>query len=304
MKKIILSFFSQFQQYLFIGYFFGFCFFIGLRKLTFQYYINIPKYCDFNRSLCPKSSKKDVIFFYTSLYNNGLEISLKSLRTTGSQCRIILFVSDTFVLDRRAYNLLEDLDVEVITNCIDYFGRISSPHMLRFEYEKQWIENHIHEVNRIFHCDSLDVFFQSDPFSELIPSDEIFLVVEPQKIKHCVWNTNWIVSCFNDTIQRFLFNQYIICSGTIGGNALEYLKLINVMMNTSEWKKCWAPSFDQPILNYVVWRGLLKSNSIKYRFIGCESGLFTSTWCANDGLDVAIKYKPDSVAVNVIDPCL
>jgi hypothetical protein len=51
------------------------------------------------------------------------------------------------------------------------------------------------------------------------------------------------------------------------------------MLNTREWRTCYNPSKDQPILNYLVWSGKAREARIKYRFIGCDGGLMTLQWC-------------------------
>jgi hypothetical protein len=154
--------------------------------------------------------------------------------------------------------------------------------MLRFRYEYDWLTDHLGEVDRILHTDAYDVFFQTDPFVDVVNRDYLSFVVEPHFIRACGWNLNWFEQCFGKTVNRFK-NNFIICSGSICGNADYYRKLVGMMLNTSQWESCYAPSKDQPILNYLVWSGQVRDAGIKYRFTGCDGGMMTLQWCVVNG---------------------
>ena len=146
----------------------------------------------------------------------------------------------------------------------------------------QWIQQHKHEIDRILHSDSLDVFFQGDPFTSSISNDSLTFIVEPHCIRSCGWNIAWIDECYGRSGVNFHRHNFIICSGSISGNINEYHKLIELMISQDEWKTCWGPSHDQPILNHIVWSGLAKSLGIKYKLSGCDGGFFTMQWCVID----------------------
>jgi hypothetical protein len=74
-------------------------------------------------------------------------------------------------------------------------------------------------------------------------------------------------------------HKFIICSGSIGGPADDYQRLVKLMVSQKEWASCWGPSLDQPILNYLVWSGSARAERIRYRFTGCDDGFFTMQWC-------------------------
>jgi hypothetical protein len=79
--------------------------------------------CNFNSSTkTVHSSKKDVVFFYASELTNGLELAVKSLRTTGSLCRIVLFVPESFKYGKFYEKMFEFLEVEIV-KCKDKLGR-------------------------------------------------------------------------------------------------------------------------------------------------------------------------------------
>ena len=242
----------------------------------------VRQFCQINITQEPSSSNRDVLLLFSSQYVDTLELCLKSLRESGSKCRVILLVTGSFTIDRRASKLLKALNVEIIPNCEDLQGRAFSPHMLRYEFEYQWLRKNSQNVDRIFHSDSLDVFFQSDPFTPKVQNNSLLFVVEPHELKSCVWNTHWAEGCYNQQTVQMLKNNFIVCSGSIMGGANQYIQLLELMFKQKEWSSCWGPSHDQPILNYLIWSGEIKNAGIQYDFTGCEGGFFTAQWCTYD----------------------
>jgi hypothetical protein len=160
--------------------------------------------------------------------------------------------------------------------------------MLRYEYEYRWLKEHRHEVDRVLHSDSLDVFFQGDPFANEVTSDSLIFVVEPHQIRTCGWNLGWIYKCYGRTGLSEMKHRFIICSGSIAGGVGAYLSLIELMIGQPQWKTCWASSMDQPILNTLVWDGTVAKAGIKYQLVGCHSGFFTVQWCV---IERAVRYN-------------
>lgn len=238
--------------------------------------------CDFNSTTTVHSTPRDVVFFFATNFASGLELSIKSLRSTGSECRIILFCAPGFSFSQYFKRLAKELDIEIVKNCVDEKKRHYVPHMIRFEFELQWLEKEMktseNSINRIFHTDSFDVFFQGDPFSH-ITDDSLIFVVEPHQIRSCGWNLAWITQCYGGAIASKMSHRFIICSGSIAGDAVNYIKLLKLMIAQTAWSRCYEPSMDQPILNYLVWNGLVDNEGIKYKLTGCDNGFFTVQWC-------------------------
>ena len=244
--------------------------------------------CRFNSSTKKiSSSKRDVLFFYASSFGPGLELAIKSIRSTGSNCRIILFFPTLQKMRRSEEKMCNILQIEII-RIDDNKNRNDVPHMIRYEYEYQWLRTHLKEVDRIFHSDSFDVFFQGDPFSESVSKTELTFVVEPHCIRSCGWNTFWLAKCYVEPTLNQMRHHYIICSGSIAGSSSMYFKLLKLMINSPEWSRCWEKSLDQSILNVLVWMGNLTSAGINYSYTGCHGGFFTVQWCA---LEKTIQYN-------------
>ena len=50
------------------------------------------------------------------------------------------------------------------------------------------------------------------------------------------------------------------------------------MISKPEWLRCWADSNDQPIVNYLVYSGLLKDKGLKYELVSCNSNVLNMQW--------------------------
>jgi hypothetical protein len=247
------------------------------------------KFCGFNITHPGGSTRRDVVFFFATRIAKGLLVSVKSLRSTGAQCRIILFAPQTISVSWSDTAFLRDMGVE-LELCAKERDRPLVPHMIRYESEQAWLKEHEGEVDRVFHSDAFDVFFQGDPFAEHILKDALTFVVEPHCIRSCGWNLAWIRSCYGLPAMTRFGHNFIICSGSIGGPAREYERLIELMVSQREWQTCWASSMDQPILNWLVWTGRVAEEGIKYRLAGCDGGFFTMQWCVTEGNVLLNEY--------------
>ena len=230
------------------------------------------------------SSKDDIVFFAaTATVLPPLKLAIRSLRSTGAQSRIILFTDINFNPSIEDADFLKQSHVEVERKLVSsYDNKTMAPHMERFLCEYEWLQDNINKthIGKVFHSDAYDVFFQRDPFEESVtPSDQLVFVIEPHPIRSCGWNLNWFKKCYGDREFEIYKNEFIICSGTIAGSAIEYLSLLKLMINLPEWERCYGESMDQPILNRLVWSGRLKTRKINYRFTGCNGGFLTVQWC-------------------------
>jgi hypothetical protein len=116
--------------------------------------------------------------------------------------------------------------------------------MYRFQCELKWLEANADSVDRVLHSDAFDVFFQGDPFASHISFDSLKLVVEPHCIRSCGWNLAWVKQCYGEQGMHDLEHSFIICGGSIGGSAAQYIKLLRLMQTQKEWRDCWGASLD------------------------------------------------------------
>ncbi|EAY13900.1 hypothetical protein TVAG_028530 [Trichomonas vaginalis G3] len=254
-----------------------------LYKLLVNYTPIIPKtenlLCDWNSSTKVGGTKRDVVFLFATAFGKGLTLCIKSLRSTGSKCRIILFVPKSIYVPAEDIAGVLKYSVEIEYIDLHTRNKLQVPHMDRYEHELAWLNAHFKDVDRVLHTDAFDVFFQGDPFAESLKNDTLTLALEPHQFKSCGWNLAWLRDCYGATVLSQLNHRFILCSGSIGGSAYDYVKLLNLMTTSKEWITCWQSSMDQPILNYLVWTGALKENGIRYKITGCNEGFFTMQWC-------------------------
>jgi hypothetical protein len=248
------------------------------------------RFCRFNRTEPATSTPRDVTFLFATKATSGLLLSLKSLRSTGALCRIILLISRRFRRSAAVAVFLREMGVEV-SFCPNPSNRSLVPHMLRYECELAWLRAHPSDVDRVLHTDAFDVFFQGDPFTRQVPRHHLTIVVEPHCIRSCGWNLGWINECYGGIARNEFAHRFIVCSGTISGNAVEYQRLVELMMKQKEWKSCWKRSLDQPILNWLLWKGVVASEGIPYRLVGCDSGFFTMQWCVTERKILMDEYN-------------
>jgi hypothetical protein len=247
--------------------------------------------CVMNLSGPVSSSRRDVIMFYASHFKPGLVVTLASLVSTGTKCRIVLFVPRSFQPDTRFRSVVSKYKIELMENCSATRGRRLVGHMLRYEYERAWLDKHLHEIDRVIHSDSYDVFFQGDPFQEtVVPRDRLVLVKEELLILGCDWNSNWLKACYGNDTWHIIKENPVICTGFMSGNAAEYLRLIKFMMDRPDWDRCWDNSKDQPIFNYLHWMGILAAQEFTFEYTDCFHGVYTMHWCLQDR-PIKFNYK-------------
>ena len=225
------------------------------------------------------SSARDVILLFGTAFTSGLELAIKSLRSTGCNARVVLLTIPEIILTKTELQKLQKYEVEIYKDYVDPKGRKLVPHMIRYNYELKWLKEHLNEVDRVLHSDAYDIFFQSDPFEDVIHYDDIMFVVEPHFIRSCGWNLQWLGQCYGAEETEKIKNNFIICSGSIAGSVSEYIKLLELMISQKEWESCYDDSKDQPILNYLMWNGIIDDHHIKYRLTGCDAGFMTIQWC-------------------------
>lgn len=273
---------------------------LSTKKNTLQHR-SLCKPLDTNSSYNKSNSpSRDAILLFATRYNAGLDLALKSLKATQSRAQVILFTNEReFYANDDAKKFMNSMNIKIITDCKEdpnvtrVRGTNSAvPHMLRFKCERDWIKENINNIDRVLHSDAYDIFFQNDPFQpyedhDLIGYDKLTFVVEPHFIRGCGWNLAWFTHCYGPETTRKFEDNFIICSGTIAGSASDYLKLVEMMISQEEWKTCYSPSHDQPILNYLLWSKKIEEAGIKYTLAGCDGGFATLQWCT---LNMKVDY--------------
>jgi hypothetical protein len=172
--------------------------------------------------------------------------------------------------------ILSISDIEIISDPSILNSSASYPHIARFDAHRNWLTLHLSEVDMIFHCDAFDSYFQDDVF-RLIDKGSLTFVSEPRLIRDCPFNSAWIGRCFHDGAS--ILGGQILCSGSIGGNSHYYLQFLKEFTQNPLYDQCRSTFYDQAILNYIVWAGVLGKLHIPFVIKHCCDGFATMVYC-------------------------
>ncbi|EAY01956.1 hypothetical protein TVAG_430970 [Trichomonas vaginalis G3] len=217
------------------------------------------------------SSKTDIVFMHFKSITPFNIIAIKSLKSTGCQASIVVFLNPANVKHNSDYNEMRKFDVEIVED-INYSYPIEN-------HEKIYLEKHPH-TTRVLHVSDTTIFFQKDPFSD-IPSDKISFVVEPRSIKSVQDEYYTLQSCFGE-LTKPIKDNFMISNSLFFGNAAQYLDVLNITLSSIERLNCHTENNFKFHLNYLLWTEAFKVKNINYTFIGCEGGFTNIHWCLTD----------------------
>lgn len=250
-------------------------------------FLNLPN-DDSSCSLCNfiprdfeiKSSYRDVVLFSAISDFKRVEYFIRTLKTTRTRARTVLFVDDKTEISDEDANLLSGCNVEVY-RYIHGEGEVINkvPKMVRYYYEYDFIKNNINNINRVLHIDSYDVIFGSDPFGEEISDEKLYFTLENIKLKDSKWTLKWMKLCYeHESLLPFYHNE-ISCSGVIIGSARLYVKYLEILFERSNWTKCYGDSLDQAHHNYIIFTKEYHKSKIEVEFLDCESNYVNLHFC-------------------------
>lgn len=237
----------------------------------------------------PNSSNRDAILTIGMGKLVNLLLFVKTLRTTGSKCRFILFLDDSAMnrYDKNFYSSVKNCGVEFVN-----FHRLKIHQdiaCLRFQIYSDFLIINRYLFNRIYLCDLFDTVIQHDPFTTDF-GDSLYLCDEGFKIREDSINTYWVSKClsdmknnsddeefnFNLTIKNRILNSSVLNSGLVAGsinNMIEYCLVMSKMINITTLQL--NAIYDQGFHNLIVHSGYLKKR-VNYVIEKVDSELFAS----------------------------
>lgn len=251
---------------------------------------NNCKLCSFqvNQNIASNSKKRDVIL--TIGINNITNILLfaRTLRTSGSRCRLILFTNDQVFqrYEKKFFDSIYECGVEIIN-----IGKTSSnfyAKSIRFIIFRDFLTQNRDLFDRVILCDLFDTVFQHDPFltelgNSLYFNDEGMLISESYVNSAWIrkgfqsWKKNFDPDLkFDGTLRRNIRKKSVICSGVQVGPIDLMIKFCDAMSRSVN-NKTFQPYFehDQAFLNMLIHSGFLQ-NKINYTIVNPNNNLFTS----------------------------
>jgi hypothetical protein len=190
-------------------------------------------------------------YFYNVKSFEGIKVFIKSVYTLKNKSfnTVLLDASDDG-LEEEIKEFAKHYDVLVVK----IKKQIDSLYIDRFQAYKEYLDQTTTTYQHIILSDCTDVYFQRDPFEDLIKLDTgLILSSENALIKDIKWNYDIIKNVYGYEIADCFIEKPIINSGIIAGN-LSSIKLICdlIVSEHSQKHKCFT-GVDQGILMKIIY---------------------------------------------------
>ena len=201
---------------------------------------------------------------------------------------IKVFIKSTYSLKNKSFDTVlldasDDGSGEKITefakknnvSIVKINKQIDSLYIDRFQAYKEYLDQTTTTYQYIILSDCTDVYFQRDPFEDLIKLDTgLILSSENALIKDIKWNYDIIKNVYGYDIADRFIEEPIINSGIIAGN-LSSIKLICDLIVSEHLQKhrCFT-GVDQGILMKIIYS---KQYSSRYQFAPHSFSLMLAT---------------------------
>jgi hypothetical protein len=159
------------------------------------------------------------------------------------------------------------------------------PHSLRYLGYDQFLKKSRRRFRRVFHTDSFDVFFQSDPFTSEISHKNLYFVLEKPTINESDWNSGWLIRAYNESVSKALGNFTVSCSGTLIGGYRQFKIYLKTLLGHEPFWMNGRHSLDQAYHNFLLHTGEFERNGVRPRFLDCSSMILTMHYCSRGRKD-------------------
>jgi len=224
------------------------------------------------------SAESDVILAGVFGGEKRVRPFLRTLRASGSLASVV------FVTDR---TVPESIAAEYAGCGARFFPMRSSPetdyfypHSLRYVGYRQFLDSERHAFLPVFHADSDDIFFQSDPFTAGVARDELYFAMEDVTINKSDWNSGWLVRAYNESVSEALGAFTVSCSGTVIGGYDQFVRYLDTMLAHPSFWANGRHSLDQAYHNYLLHTGEFERNGVRPVLRGCNSDVLTMHYCS------------------------
>jgi hypothetical protein len=223
------------------------------------------------------SSPRDLVISGIFGAEERVDRFVRTLRASGSEAAIVLItnrsVEPSIASDYRKCGA--EFFVMNTSRATDHFY----PHSLRYIGYRQFLSATDRVFDRIFHTDSFDVFFQSDPFTRSIRRDRLYFVLERPTIGDSEWNTGWLIRAYNESISKALANFTVSCSGTVLGGAAQFRMYLDTLLGHEPFWRNGRHTLDQAYHNFLLHTGEFERAGARPELLGCDSQILTMHYC-------------------------
>lgn len=276
---------------------------------------NKCKICNFipyKGGALPNSSEKDLIMSFGTNKLTNLFPFIRTLRTTGSRCRFILFV-DANSLTKYPniyYELANDCGVEFIN-----IGSISFTKMqamfLRFCFFQKFLITNQAKIDRVIFVDLYDTIFQHDPFTTEF-GNFLYISSDTYSFRRVRSNLNWLNEClthfdhnfdptvstlFSEDFKKEVVYKEALNGGLQAGPVQIMIEFSTAMMKMGDVKTLKVHCNDQGFLNALIYSGYF-NRMFRYSILSLNSTFMASIhfFCFQH-----INKSPDKFEIGKID---
>jgi hypothetical protein len=241
----------------------------------------LPKAFPRPRATCPLcnfaplgpalSTRRDVVLASAFSDPDSSEFFVRTLRSTGSRARIVLFLSSSSAHLLRFFSAcgVEPVVVERMHPTL-----AAAPRLARYYFYQQWLSEHASEVDRVLHADAFDIVFQSDPFFEGFNESKLYLIIEPVTISQSHWTLQSVRQCYTDVS---FADEPLSSAAVLAGGVRPFTTYLNRLLGVEKWSSCFGHSLDVAHHNFMLYSGGF--GGIEIGRMGCASPWLGLTFC-------------------------
>jgi hypothetical protein len=203
------------------------------------------------------STPRDVILTVMMRYSYNLETFIRSLRSTGCKAKVVIFHDEKSIesLNSYMFELIEKCGITLINIGTIKPKYVSNPYEVRHPWYYTFLLHYKNDFDRIIITDLVDVFFQTDPFTEDFTNQTLQTTTELVTLDKCPLNKEWISKADPLYDPVFYKGRICLCFGLLYGSMNAMLTLYDTLFRTKEWGKFEFQTVDQGYLNYFFYRG-------------------------------------------------
>ena len=246
--------------------------------------INTSLLCSFVPfNINANSSPRDVVFTITTNQQCNLVLFLRTLRTTQSNCSIVLFMDRKCIktMDRDTLQFISEMDAQIILIPDKEYKGMDSKSFVFYAIKEFLLENQ-NLVDRGIYLDMFDCLFQADPFDDLFSGSKIQIVDEGYKLGDNDQNIWWMKlfdPYFNLSARDI--NTINLNAGVFGARADQLIRFCAVTLTMLRMHD----EFDQGAVNVLYFFGgyrkhaifmteKVKESRIRHIMFNCVDGPF------------------------------
>ena len=253
---------------------------------------NLCKFTSNYNDKKPNSTPKDLILLVSLGKMKNLIAFIRSLRTTGSKCRVIVFadISALTNYEKKFYEEAENCGIEFINIGMVKLGNENGMYYLKYCLIRDFLILNRDKFDRIIACDMFDSIVQHDPFISAFNESQVYFSNEGFHIIENKFNMDYL----NDAIKSMkqidpnftmnykngeydvLIDKWIVNGGLqAAGDADSMIAFCEEMIKTGNFNLLEAYAMDQGFINLLLHTRMFEGK-FKYKVESHRSDIFST----------------------------